>query len=196
MTATQENSVVSTYMAGDRKTKARMLADMKSAVQAHVRNSDFAEAQRVQADIDAIMAATKAGTKTPVDYAQQVADLKATLQAALNVIETGGLNLPEGVEVDFANLPEGEAGDYAKLLRITTRKATREGVIPFIEEALEGTTGWVTVSQLAKFDGCTFRDTAPSTGALGAAIARVADGAEADFVVGTDEKGRVAVRVA
>lgn len=183
MTSTTYTSTTYTqaaYQAADQATKAHMRATVAADMVAAIGAGDLATAQQLVA----IQAELKAARpeKTGPDYAAAIRDLRASLLAAVSAIELGEAILPEGVDFDQSTVDFDESAHVdvklvTRLITVAGRKAGRGSVDDYVFEALTRLDGPATITQLsaAWVASEDYPKSAPSTGAIGAAIKRGSD---------------------
>lgn len=171
-TALSVDDAATAYAAATPGEKARMRTAVTDAAMAAVMAGDMETAAHYGAIRSALKSATPA---TPArDYVGELSDMAATLEAAAHAIRT------TGVEVDgvtYRGTRPGVVGDTSALTTPRPSRAKRSAngtVAAFIAAHVTDTPR--TIAQLlaaAPVDA--YR---PSTGAIGACLVRVADGAE------------------
>lgn len=199
------------YAAGDAKVKGAIRAAHAKAKDAAVAAvvatpadaPDFAEKMATMAAVAAYVFRTEKVAPT-VDYAAHAASRIAYLYAAIDRIASGDVIVPEGVVAptpeaihaalaDRGLFVDGSTDDYVRLSGRKADRARSGAVADFIVAALESTNAPMTAAMIAK-SGVTTDDyaapSAPSVGAIGAAIARGDDRFDT-----TDLSGTVAVEL-
>lgn len=123
-----------------------------------------------------------------VDYVARVADLRATLVAAVDAIDAGDFTLPEGVSMpdaitgDFRTGGTVDASAVARMVTVTGRKSGRGNVADFVASVVTDTPRTIAELRAAWSPSADYPTSAPSAGAIGAMFDRV-DGGTDDFAV-------------
>lgn len=185
--ATTADEVTAAYQAADVSGKAALRAARTEAVTAAVLAADIELAQHLIGLESAMKSASKV-TKVEVDYAQAIADRIATLEASLTYLREVEVNLPEGATTPTAEAVAAEVGiidEKAVLAQrtFTGRKSKRGDVVAWIDSVLGDDPMTIAAMRRAWVATEDYPTAAPSAGAIGAALARVEDGAEASFEV-------------
>ncbi len=181
------------YRGLDRSGRAKVRAEIDREIMAAVRDGRTDDATALVAVRDLFSADSKVADKVTVSDEEVIARRIVTLRNAADMLEAG-VRVPEGIDastVSYETVSEhlatvseedGWSQDKASLA-LAGAKITRNGkqhdVPALVTEALTEGDGPMTVSQIAK--AITERhESSPSTGAIGAALAR-AEKAEYGF---------------
>jgi len=164
------------YAAADVSEKASIRSAHRDALKAAVDAGDLPLAQHIMGLESALKSAPRS-TATEIDWVARTRDLRATLVAAIDMIDNGDVTFPESVTFTLpadADLTGGEADmDHArKLAAVSGRKGKRGSVVGYIDSVLGNEP--MTVAQLrAAWEPSTdYPKSAPSAGALSAALNR------------------------
>jgi hypothetical protein len=194
-TTTQHVFTTEAYLAADKKGKAALRAAIAPAIVALIQSGDLAGAQAL-CDVQASFKSAKPAA-APVNWLDALSDRAATLRAALAAIEARTVTLPEDAVVGEGPFSAGTAdeAEVARLVTFTARKSTRGHVLPWIESVLGDAPMTIAQMRAAWVPTAEYPTDGPSTGAIGAALKRVAEGAEADFEVVVHEGATGASRI-
>lgn len=187
------DDVTTAYRAADVSGKAAYRAAIGDAIDAAIRAGDIVAAGTYVAFRDAMTTAPK--STVTVDYAARIADMRATLVAAIDAIDAGRAILPDGVPMPVGPVSIAGTVDAASVVRMTTvtgRKSGRGNVIDYVSGIMADASGPMTIADIRSAWSATsdYPTSAPSAGAIGAAFDRIDAGtADADFDV-VDVDGR------
>jgi len=185
------------YADADAAEKARIRAYADAAIRDAIRDANLSDAMEWTAARDAMRT-----EKAPVvrDYGRDIADMRATLVAAVAAIDAGAFVMPDGATAPVVDDIDFSAGtvDAATVTRLTTvsgRKAGRGDVASYVATVCDAP---MTIAQLraAHVDGIDgYPVDPPSAGALGAYANRIDGDDDAPFiVVSIDGKRGIAPR--
>lgn len=189
-------SVLERYTSADRAEKARIRKTVRDQREDAIRSLDLETVARLTEVLDSL---TTTRERTETDYAGAIAQHLANLREAVRQIESGNVDLPEGVEVDFDNLPESDSDEDAVTrlasVKFGTKAPNTEPVPAQVRRAVEAGGGeWVKVSQIVAHEGNT-----SGSGAVAASLksdkAHQVYGAMG-IEIGQDAKGNLAARKA
>lgn len=183
------DDMTTAYRAADVAGKAAYRSAIADAIKSAIMAGDIDAAQKMVAVQNAMTTAPK--STATVDYLSKVRDLRATLVRAVELIDAGDFILPEGVSVDRSvddtDLSGGtvDAKMADRMVTITGRKAGRGSVIDYIDSVLGDDPMTIADMRKAWSASDDYPKAPPSAGAIGAALDRVAEGADAPFTVTT-----------
>jgi hypothetical protein len=144
------------------------------------------------ADIVANVTLVTPKTTVEVDYVGTIATRRASLVAAIALIDAGHVVMPSGVTAptfdvtsDVFTMATPAMADVDAFRTMSGRKSGRGNVIAYVESVVTDVPMTVAELRAAWTPSTDYPTAPPSAGAIGAAFTRVTDGADADFSVVT-----------
>jgi len=187
------DTFVADYRAADRAGKAAIRAAVDSGILSALTSTPMDT--DLAAHLGAVKVALKesgaAAEKSAPDYRTAIADLRATLLAAVARIDDGLITMPEGVEVPDLSDMDWDAGTVdekaaVRFATVTGRKSGRGSVGDYVDSVLGDEPMTIAELRAAWSASDDYPKAPPSAGAIGAYLDRVADGrTEADIEVVT-----------
>lgn len=193
---TVASDVATTYAIANVTDKAAMRAAIAVAITSAIRVDRDIDLADHYTNLQAAMVAVTKSTVAPVDYAAKVADLRATLLAAVTMIDAGTYVMPSGVDRPFGPIDINGTVDTklaTKLSTVTGRKSGGGNVANYVASVVTDAPQKVSALRAAWTPSTDYPSAAPSAGAIGAMLDRMTLDSDMPFVEVTVDGTRAVV---